>query len=57
MSTRYQLNDEVAVVTMDRPDRYNAIDTSLSGSSRGPSNLGSSTQATTALGEAAHIVG
>jgi 2-(1,2-epoxy-1,2-dihydrophenyl)acetyl-CoA isomerase len=30
MSTRYQLNDEVAVVTMDRPDRYNAIDASLS---------------------------
>jgi 2-(1,2-epoxy-1,2-dihydrophenyl)acetyl-CoA isomerase len=30
MSTRYELNDEVAVITLDRPERYNAIDASLS---------------------------
>jgi 2-(1,2-epoxy-1,2-dihydrophenyl)acetyl-CoA isomerase len=30
MSTRYELSDEVAVITMDRPERYNAIDASLS---------------------------
>jgi len=32
MSTRYELNDEVAVVTLDRPERYNAIDAPLSAS-------------------------
>ena len=30
MSVTYQLNDDVALVTFDRPDRYNAIESSLS---------------------------
>jgi 2-(1,2-epoxy-1,2-dihydrophenyl)acetyl-CoA isomerase len=30
MSVRYQLDDDVAIVTMDRPDRYNAIEAGLS---------------------------
>ena len=30
MSTKYELKGDVAVVTLDRPDRYNAIDASLS---------------------------
>jgi 2-(1,2-epoxy-1,2-dihydrophenyl)acetyl-CoA isomerase len=30
MSVRYELSGDVAVVTLDRPDRYNAIDASLS---------------------------
>lgn len=32
MSTRYELNNDVAVVTLDRPDRFNAIDATLSSS-------------------------
>lgn len=30
MSSRYQLSGDVAVITLDRPDRYNAIDAGLS---------------------------
>lgn len=30
MSTTYELSDDVAVVTLDRPERYNAIDVALS---------------------------
>lgn len=30
MSVRYQSNGEVAVITLDRPDRFNAIDAALS---------------------------
>ena len=31
MSVKYQLEDDVAVVTLDRPDRFNAIEVSLAG--------------------------